>query len=82
MENKTAVDWIWDNIKSHFEHDGDLLESVKMSFDIAKWMEKKQIMYSYHDGWEEAWEIYSEKADIKPKSMEDYYNERYGKTNI
>lgn len=44
MENKTAVDWLWDNMKSHFEHDGDLLEAVKMSFDIAKEKEKHQII--------------------------------------
>jgi len=37
---KTAVEWLYNNLKSHFEHDGDLLEVVQMSFKQAKEMEK------------------------------------------
>ena len=37
MENKqTAVEWYWDKIKSHFEHDGDLYEVACMTYAIAK----------------------------------------------
>ena len=38
MENKnlTAVEWYWDKIKSHFEHDGDLYEVACMTYEIAK----------------------------------------------
>jgi hypothetical protein len=38
----TAVEWLYNNLKSHFEHDGDLLEVVQMSFKQAKELEKKQ----------------------------------------
>jgi hypothetical protein len=38
----TAVEWLYENLKSHFEHDGDLLEAVKMSFEHAKEMQKEQ----------------------------------------
>ena len=42
-QNKmTAVEWLYNNLKSHFEHDGDLLEVVQMSFKQAKELEKKQ----------------------------------------
>jgi len=43
MENKqTAVEWYWDKIKSHFEHDGDLFETATFTFAIAKEKEKEQ----------------------------------------
>lgn len=31
-----ALDWFFDKIKSHFEHDGDLLEGVLFTYAIAK----------------------------------------------
>ena len=40
---QTAVDWLYNNLKSHFEHDGDLLECVQMSMQQAKEIEKKQM---------------------------------------
>jgi hypothetical protein len=39
---QTAVEWLFNNLKSHFEHDGDLLEAVQMSFQQAKEKEKEQ----------------------------------------
>ena len=39
----TAVEWLYNNLKSHFEHDGDLLEVVQFSFNQAKEMEKEQM---------------------------------------
>jgi hypothetical protein len=41
---QTAVEWLFNNLKSHFEHDGDLLEAVQMSFQQAKEKEKEQII--------------------------------------
>jgi hypothetical protein len=52
-ENKmkqTAVEWLYNNLKSHFEHDGDLLEIVQMSFEQAKAMEKEQIEDAFEYG--------------------------------
>ena len=46
---QTAVEWLYDNLKSHFEHDGDLLEVVQFSFEQAKEMEKEQQGYSEED---------------------------------
>ena len=48
---QTAVEWLFNNLKSHFEHDGDLLEAVQMSFQQAKEKEKEQIMDAYDAGW-------------------------------
>ena len=42
----TAVEWFYDKIKSHFEHDGDLLETLNFTKAIAKQKEKQQIIDS------------------------------------
>lgn len=43
-KKQTAVDWLFLNLKSHFEHDGDLLEVVQMSYEQAKEMEYQQMI--------------------------------------
>jgi hypothetical protein len=48
----TAVEWLYNNLKSHFEHDGDLLEVVKFSFNQAKEMEKEQLEKAIEFGYE------------------------------
>ena len=65
MTQQTALDWYWDKIKSHFEHDGDLLETATFTLAIAKQKEMEQIM----------------EAHYAPKYgcfSEQYYNETYG----
>jgi hypothetical protein len=47
---QSSIEWIYNNLKSHFEHDGDLLEAVKMSFEQAKAMHKDEIENAYWDG--------------------------------
>ena len=41
---QSSIEWIYNNLKSHFEHDGDLLEAVKMSFEQAKAMHKDEMI--------------------------------------
>jgi hypothetical protein len=52
---QTAVEWLYNNLKSHFEHDGDLLEVVQFSFEQAKEMEKQQqeedMKEAFFEGW-------------------------------
>jgi hypothetical protein len=60
---KTAVEWLYVNLQSHFEHDGDLLEVVQFSFEQAKEMEREQIMDAYNNG--------------DNRSAELYYNETF-----
>ena len=38
----TPLDWFYDKIKGHFEHDGDLQESVIFAYSIAKQKEREQ----------------------------------------
>jgi len=67
---QTAVEWLFDNLKSHFEHDWDLFESVCMSYAIAKQKEKQQIIDAWNDGvcnWD------------NEKSPEQYYKETFNK---
>ena len=47
---QSSIEWIYNNLKSHFEHDGDLLEAVKMSFEQAKEMEREQIIDAHIEG--------------------------------
>ena len=75
---QTAVEWLYNNLKSHFEHNGDLLEVVQMSFEQAKEMEKEK-----HLNWNKFLE--SEKtlgiSDVKTiERVQWYYNEYYNET--
>ena len=36
----SALDWFYDKIKSHFEHDGDALETLNFTYAIAKQKER------------------------------------------
>jgi hypothetical protein len=47
----TAVEWLYNNLKSHFEYDGDLLEVIQYSFEQAKQMEMEQRVESYKNGY-------------------------------
>jgi hypothetical protein len=68
-KQQTAVEWLILNLKSHFEHDGDLLEVVQMSYEQAKEMEKKQISNAFDRGrfWNMSWDgnSYYEEIIIK-----------------
>ena len=46
-KKETAVQWLYEKIKSHFEHDGDLFESVATAFSVAKLKEREQIEEAY-----------------------------------
>ena len=68
---QSSIEWLYNNLKSHFEHDGDLLEAVKMSFEQAKEMHKEEMIEVFHAG------MYC--GDESPNSgiAEEYYNERF-----
>ena len=66
---QSSIDWIYNNLKSHFEHDGDLLEAVKMSFEQAKAMHKEEIENAYWDGGQ--W------VPLSGSQCEEYYNETF-----
>jgi hemerythrin len=42
MEKETAIDFFFNKIKSHFENDGDLLETITFTYAIAKAKEKEK----------------------------------------
>ena len=70
MEKKqTAVDWYFDKIKSHFEHDGDLFETACFTYAIAKEKEKEQTMNDWAHG------VMSQDN----MTAELYYEKTYGK---
>lgn len=73
---QTALDWYWDKIKSHFEHDGDLFEVACMTFSIAKQKEREQIINANADG------QYLNSVSLTKRmcldNAECYYNETYG----
>ena len=70
---QTAIEWLYNNLKSHFEHDGDLLEVVNFSFEQAKEMEKQQIIDAHIKGHN------APSSTIKNYDAEQYYNETFKK---
>ena len=66
---QSSIEWLYNNLKSHFEHDGDLLEAVKMSFEQAKAMHKDEIENAYWDGGQ--W------VPTSGSQCEEYYNETF-----
>jgi hypothetical protein len=71
MSKQTAVEWFFDKIKSHFEHDGDLFETACMTYAIAKEKEKEQTVHCYEQAYRDG---YIDNGN----SGESYYNETYG----
>lgn len=69
---QTAVDWYFDKIKSHFEHDGDLFETACFTYALAKQKEKEQII--------ETWKHGNLPTFLgRTLTAEQYYNETYEK---
>jgi len=71
MKQQTAVEWLYNNLKSFFKHDGDLLEVVQFSFEQAKQMEKEQIVNAHLTG------LIHPLETEATKQSEEYYNETY-----
>jgi len=76
MENKnlTAVDWYFDKIKSHFEHDGELYEVTCMTYQLAKEMEQKQ----HGQTWDAALIENSKRGGNEIRTF-DYFDDYYDK---
>jgi hypothetical protein len=85
---QSSIEWIYNNLKSHFEHDGDLLEAVKMSFEQAKEMHKEEIVDAINKVSENnvkyanmiiaSWsQIEGELFMHNTKLAEQYYNETF-----
>jgi hypothetical protein len=70
---QTAVEWLYNNLKSHFEYDGDLLEVVQFSFEYAKQIEKQQIVDSFCRGDDSDCISEQNSKDF----AEQYYNETF-----
>jgi hypothetical protein len=63
---QSSIEWIYNNLKSHFEHDGDLLEAVKMSFEQAKAMHKEEMIdFAFKYG------------DLTMREMSDSFDKEY-----
>lgn len=75
MSKQTAVEWYWDKIKSHFEHDGDLLETASFTFAIAKQKEREQIEEAYGHGQNNGY-MYANQKTITIRK-DQYYNDTF-----
>jgi vacuolar-type H+-ATPase subunit H len=77
MANKTAVEWLVDEIEKIWKHDVDF-DEIRKIIDQAKEMEKQQIMDAYNDAEdkceyfieEHAWQRYYHLS-------EDYYKQTF-----
>ena len=73
---QTAVEWFYDKIKTHFEHDGDLLETLIFTKAIAKEKEKQQ----HGETWDASIENYKSRGGNEMRAwadFDDHYNEKY-----
>jgi hypothetical protein len=80
MSNKTqtSVDWFFDKIKSHFEHDGDLLETNTFTYAIAKRKEQEE-MFNFAKICMCKFFGVSMDSDEITLAIDKYYTEIYGK---
>jgi tRNA A-37 threonylcarbamoyl transferase component Bud32 len=80
--DSTAIDFFYEKIKSHFEHDGDLLETIIFTASIAKLKEKKQIKNAFNDGYRSGFNdsqhVTENEKDIALfDDAENYYNQQF-----
>ena len=71
---KTAVEWFYDKIKSHFEHDGDLLESLTFTMAIAKKKEREQ----HGQTWDSAIKAHDDRGHVHARSLTDFDDYKIG----
>ena len=69
MEKRTALEWLVEELENHYTHI-DIKNTV--AFDLAKEMEKGQIIEAYEIG-ESEW------TEITYENGNDYYNQTFNK---
>jgi hemerythrin len=67
-KKRTAVEWFYDKIKSHFEHDGDLLETLTFTMAIAKKKEREQ----HRNTWDAAIKAHDDRGHVFVRSSCDF----------
>ena len=76
---QTAVEWLEKELKAiRLDVDKNVLKFIDKSFEIAKEMEKEQIIASCHFAYNEGC-TYMCGSTTKYKSFEQYYNETFNK---
>ena len=71
--NKTAVEWLFDNLNITGGSDD------MKAFEKAKEMEKQQIIESWDNGFANGYDLGKHDDQPNPDDAEQYYNETYGK---
>jgi hypothetical protein len=67
-KHQTAVDFFYDKIKSHFEHDGDLLETLNCVAAKAKEKEYEQ----HGRTWDSAIQAHENRGYVISRSICDF----------
>jgi|NOAtaT_6_FD_contig_111_874518_length_1107_multi_2_in_0_out_0_3 hypothetical protein len=65
---KTATEWFYDKIKSHFEHDGELLETLTITMAFAKIKEREQ----HGNTWDAAIKAHDDRGYNHSRSLTDF----------
>lgn len=65
---QTAVDWFYEKIKSHFEHDGELLETLNFTHELAKQSERMQ----HGNTWNAAIQAHEDRGHVIARSFCDF----------
>jgi hypothetical protein len=66
--NQTSLDWFYDKIKSHFESDDDLLETLNFTYAIAKQKEREQ----HGNTWDAAIKAHDDRGHVHARSICDF----------
>lgn len=70
MSNKkqTAVEWFYEAIKKHLDHNGNLAISIKLSLEIAKVKERRQ----HGNTWDSAIQAHEDRGHVIARSITDF----------
>ena len=68
MPKQTAIEWFYNEIKSHFEHDASLLEKLTSTLKTAKQKERDQ----HGNTWDNAIKTHEERGHVLDRSMCDF----------
>lgn len=68
LEPTTAVDWFYEIIRSHFEHDENFLKELKKTKEIAKEKERQQ----HGNTWDAAIQAHEDRGYVHERSLTDF----------
>lgn len=67
-EKQTAVEWFYESIKKHFEHDAELLEKI----ETVMWLAKNNERVQHGNTWDSAIQAHEDRGHVLARSSTDF----------